>query len=186
MRINHTILRGVAHAPPRVRAALARPRLTSARRSGLPSTTCLQPPRPKPPALRDCPIAQIRGKWSPYHTVSIGCPSLWLAISAHSRHQSGVHCQLHTTEEWETVGHDLQSSVVTSSHDVTRSNSISTAHKTIAITIQYLESVSDLLLLYPISSSVSASFIFLAIRDENSGKSVPFLSASTQLIMSCN
>ena len=37
------------------------------------------------------------------------------------------------------------------------------------------------------SSSVSVSFIFLAIRDENSGKSmVPFPSASTPLIMSYN
>ena len=64
---------------------------------------------------------------------------------------------------------------------------ISTADETITITIEYLESHWGFLLPCPSSSSVSASFIFPAIRDENSGKSmVPFPSASTQLIMSYN
>ena len=116
VRINHTSLRGVAHAPPRERAALAhRPRdlhgvptvrqqkpalrhrtrtnagatpapaadvlevaptspvlaPTTAQRSWLPETTCLQPRGPKPPSVLDCLDVQARGMLSPFLVVHV-------------------------------------------------------------------------------------------------------------------
>ena len=98
-----------------------RPRQATARMTWSLVTNGPPPPEPEPP--RPCWLHEFRvccffPPASPFecHTIPVSSSPLRLAVTLNCRHQSGVHNKLHV-KEWQTVGHNLQTSVVVGIRD---------------------------------------------------------------------